>query len=156
MPVKWLSKEKSLKLLASEKYGRLATCGNDRPYITPINFVLLNGKIYFHSGFQGRKIDNLKSNPKISFEVSRCGKLFAAPHAKNFTFRFWSVLVDGIVRQIDDADLKLAVLNRFMEKYASGYEYIPLTRNDMAGVNIFEISIKKISGKVSADSSLDL
>lgn len=152
MPVKWLAREKALKLLSKEKYGRLATCNElGQPYITPVNFVVKDEKIYFHCGFSGRKIDNLRQNRKVAFEVSRIGKLFATPHAKNFTYRYWCVLVEGIARQIDEVQMKLDVLNSFMEKYASGYEYFPLTEGDMKSVNIFEISIDKISGKVSID-----
>ena len=152
MPVKWLSKEKSLKLLKKAKCGRLATCNKAKqPYITPLNFVLLNGKIYFHCGFIGQKIDNLKSNPRVCFEVSRLGKLYAAPQAKNFSYRFWSVLVFGRASQISEAKFKLKVLNKIMDKYASGHNFTPLLLEDTTAVNIIEITIDKISGKVSVD-----
>ena len=38
-----------------------------------------------------------------------------------------------------------------MKKYASGYDYVPLTIEDTKIVNIVEITIEKISGKVSVD-----
>jgi len=152
MPVKWKTKEKSLRLLKKAKYGRLATCGEDKqPYITPVNHVLIDEKIYFHCSFKGQKINNLEDNPKVCFEVSRIGKLYVAPHAKNFSNRFWSVLVFGNASQVTNEKLKLKVLNEIMEKYAPGYEYVPLTLEDTKTVNIIEITIDKISGKVSVD-----
>jgi len=152
MPVKWLTKQKSLRLLNKAKYGRLATTDeNQQPYITQINHVLMGEKIYFHCAFTGQKIDNIKSNPKVCFEVSRLGKLYAAPHAKNFSNRFWSVLVFGKALQVENTNLKLKVLNKIMEKYAAGYNYIPLTIEDTKIVNIVEITIDKISGKVSVN-----
>lgn len=152
MPTKWLTEEKSLRLLKSAVYGRLATCGRDhQPYITPVNFVVVENKIYFHCGFDGRKIENLKINPAVCFEVSRHGKLYPAPRALNFTMRYWSVLVFGRATQVNDPSEKLVVMNRLMEKYADNYNYIPLTLDDMKSCNLVEISIEKITGKVSVD-----
>jgi len=152
MPVRWLDKEKCLRLLEKTKYGRLATCGEDNlPYITPLNFVLLRGKIYFHCGFSGRKIKNIITNPQVCFEISRLGKLYSAAYAKNFTFRFWSVLVFGSAMQVQDEKLKLEIINKIMQKYAHGYDFLPPTPIDAASVNIVEIKINEISGKVSVD-----
>jgi len=150
MSIKWLSKEKCFRLLKKEKYGRLATSDlNGQPYIVPLNFVLLENKIYFHGGFKGRKLENLRSNARVCFEVSRIGKLQAAPQAKNFSYRFWSVLVEGSAREIKNAELKLAVLNALMKKYAADYHFTPLSLSDMVDVHVVEMAVEKLSGKVS-------
>lgn len=147
-----MTHEKCLRLLKKAVYGRLATSGpENEPYITPLNFVLYDGKIYFHCAFDGKKIENLRHNPSVCFEISASGKLYAAPHAKNFTMRFWSVLAFGEARQIEDPALKLDVLNALMDKYAAGYDFTPLTIEDTKTVNIFEIIIQKINGKISVD-----
>jgi len=153
MPVKWLTREKCLRLLRRAVYGRLATCGlNNEPYITPMNFVLFNDCLYFHCAFDGDKLANLRRNPHVCFEISAAGKLHAAPLAKNFSMRYWSVLVFGEAKQIDNAALKLEALNALMDKYARGYQYVPLQIEDTANVNIVEIAIQKMSGKVSVDA----
>ncbi|MGY0372254.1 pyridoxamine 5'-phosphate oxidase family protein [Clostridium sp. JNZ J1-5] len=155
MPVKWISKDKCMTLLSKAVYGRLATSGEDaQPYITPINFVIYNDKVYFHTGFKGRKLDNLSKNPKVCLEVSASGKIYATPHARNFTMRFWSILVFGKATIVKDKELKLTVLNLLMEKHAKGYKYEPLSIDDMEIVNIVEISMDEITGKVSVDPSL--
>ncbi len=147
-----MTQEKCLRLLKKALYGRLATSGpENEPYITPLNFVLYYDKIYFHCAFEGKKIENLRHNPNVCFEVSASGKLYAAPHAKNFTMRFWSVLAFGEARPIDDPNMKLNALNALMDKYATGYDFIPLTIEDTKIVNVIEITIQKISGKVSVD-----
>lgn len=152
MPVKWLSREKSITLLSKEIYGRVATCGKDgQPYITPVNFIVHHEKIYFHTGFQGRKLENIKDNPKVCFEVSRSGKMYPTPHASDFTMRFWSVLVFEKAQIIQGKEEKLVVLNSIMDKYAQQYEYHTLDLKDMDIVNVIEISIDEITGKVSLD-----
>ena len=140
MPTKWLTEEKSLRLIKLAVYGRLATCSDDhQPYITPVNFVLIEKRIYFHCGLAGRKIDNLKSNPRICFEVSRHGKLYAAPRALNFTMRYWSVLAFGRAIQINDP-----------EKHASKSEpkgsAPPAT---MAATKMDKKAIKTLTGRES-------
>ncbi len=152
MPVEWFSRDKCMELLSEAVYGRLATCGDQgRPYITPINFVLREGKIYFHTGFRGRKLDNLEQNPQICLEISEAGKIYAAPHARDFTMRFWSVLVFGRAAEVEDENLKLTVMNLLLEKYAPGYRYEPLSLADMGSVNVIEITMDEVSGKVSVD-----
>lgn len=152
MPVKWLTREKCLKLLEKPVYGRLGTCGRGgHPYITPVNYVLLKERIYIHCAFTGRKLENLSHSPSACFEVSAAGRLFPGPRARDFTMRFWSVLVFGQARILDDPGLKLRIMRRFMRKYASGYGFHPLEREDMKDVNVLEISIDEISGKASLD-----
>ena len=152
MPVEWFSRDKCMELLARAVYGRLATCGEDgQPYITPINPVVLENKIYFHTGFRGRKLENLRCNPRACLEISEVGKIYAAPHARDFTMRFWSVLLFGRAAEVEDENLKLKVMNLLLEKYASGYRYEPLSLDDMEGVNVVEITMDEISGKVSVD-----
>jgi nitroimidazol reductase NimA-like FMN-containing flavoprotein (pyridoxamine 5'-phosphate oxidase superfamily) len=152
MPVKWMSREKCLKLLDRAVYGSLATCGSDlQPYITPVNFVLVGETIYFHCGSEGRKLDNIEQNVQVCFEVSRHGKLYAAPRAQNFSMRYWSILVFGKANPVHDVDKKLKVMNKLMEKYAAEYDYVPLTMEDMKNCHLIAISIDEISGKVSVD-----
>lgn len=109
------------------------------------------GKIYFHTGFRGRKLDNLEQNPQICLEISEAGKIYAAPHARDFTMRFWSVLVFGRAAEVEDENLKLTVMNLLLEKYAPGYRYEPLSLADMGSVNVIEITMDEVSGKVSVD-----
>lgn len=152
MPVEWLSRNKCVELLSQAVYGRLASCGDDeKPYITPVNFVLFDDKIYFHSGFRGRKLDNLQQNPRVCLEISEPGKIYAPPRARDFTMRFWSVLVFGKASVVEDRGLKLTVMNSLMEKYAHGYRYEPLTLADMDAVNVIAVTMDEISGKASVD-----
>lgn len=152
MPVEYFAREKCIELLSKAVYGRLATCGdNGQPYITPINFVIRDDKIYFHTGFQGRKLDNLSRNPQVCLEISEPGKIYATPHARNFTMRFWSILVFGKASVVEDNNLKLSVMNLLMEKYARDYQYEPLSLDDMDIVNVLEITMDEITGKASID-----
>ncbi len=64
-----LSKKVS-KLIARERVCRVATSGGDgHPHVVPVCHVLAGGKIYFGSGDDGRKVTNLRENPRIALTV---------------------------------------------------------------------------------------
>ncbi|MCK5220561.1 MAG: pyridoxamine 5'-phosphate oxidase family protein, partial [Candidatus Aminicenantes bacterium] len=48
---------------------RLGLINKGLAYIVPMNFGYEGGYIYFHSANEGTKIDILKQNPKVSFQI---------------------------------------------------------------------------------------
>jgi len=152
MPVEWLSEEKCKKMLPQQTYGRLATVGKDgKPYITPVNYVYMNDAIYFHTGFKGRKLDNIAAAPSVCFEISAPGNLYISERACGFTMRFWCILAEGKAETVTSPDEKADVLNALMKKYAARYEFSDPTDEEIAKVNIIKINVEHISGRLSID-----
>jgi nitroimidazol reductase NimA-like FMN-containing flavoprotein (pyridoxamine 5'-phosphate oxidase superfamily) len=56
-------------ILKRTEVGRLALCDGSAPYIIPLNFAYLNGKIGFHCDWKGKKLDIIAKNPRCCFEV---------------------------------------------------------------------------------------
>jgi len=63
------------KLLNSQVTGRLGCMLDDKPYIVPINYVFRDSGIYAHSG-PGRKIDAMRKNPLVCFQVDEVISVF--------------------------------------------------------------------------------
>jgi nitroimidazol reductase NimA-like FMN-containing flavoprotein (pyridoxamine 5'-phosphate oxidase superfamily) len=57
------------EILNRAEVGRLALCDGSTPYVIPLNFAYLNGKIGFHCAFEGKKLDIIAKNPRCCFEV---------------------------------------------------------------------------------------
>jgi nitroimidazol reductase NimA-like FMN-containing flavoprotein (pyridoxamine 5'-phosphate oxidase superfamily) len=57
------------EILKRAEVGRLALIDGVSPYIIPINFAYLNGKIGFHCDGKGKKLDIIAKNPRCCFEV---------------------------------------------------------------------------------------
>ena len=58
------------KLLTRERVCRVATVGEGgMPHIVPVCPVLVEGKVYFASGSDSRKVRNLKVNPRLAVLV---------------------------------------------------------------------------------------
>ena len=63
-----LNKKELIDLLESQVFGRLACSNNGEPYVVPINYVYRDNAIYAHSG-NGKKIEMMRANPKVCFQV---------------------------------------------------------------------------------------
>lgn len=58
------------RLLAGERVSRVATAGpGGIPHVVPVCHVLRGGRIYFASGRAGRKMRNLRANPRVTLVV---------------------------------------------------------------------------------------
>lgn len=55
-------------LLDEVEYGTLSLCAK-KPYSIPVNFVHVEGSIYFHGSYSGKKMDIIKENPLASFSI---------------------------------------------------------------------------------------
>jgi nitroimidazol reductase NimA-like FMN-containing flavoprotein (pyridoxamine 5'-phosphate oxidase superfamily) len=57
------------QIIMNNSICRIGLCNNNQPYVVPMNFGYKNNCLYIHSTKQGKKIDILKDNPNICFEV---------------------------------------------------------------------------------------
>lgn len=78
---------------------RLGLCDGQRPYVVPVNFgyEVRQGQIwlYFHCANQGRKLDMLKRNPSVCFEMDCEHDLVLDPTPCACGYRFASVIGEG-------------------------------------------------------------
>ena len=66
------SKDKIKKFLDTESTGRIASIDeNGYPQIIPMNFIFLDDAIYMHSHIRGEKLQNIRRNEKVGFEVDK-------------------------------------------------------------------------------------
>jgi nitroimidazol reductase NimA-like FMN-containing flavoprotein (pyridoxamine 5'-phosphate oxidase superfamily) len=62
--------KKVAELIHRERVCRVATAGpGGMPHLVPVCQVVAGGKIYFGSGTDGRKVENLKANPQVAVTV---------------------------------------------------------------------------------------
>jgi nitroimidazol reductase NimA-like FMN-containing flavoprotein (pyridoxamine 5'-phosphate oxidase superfamily) len=153
MPIRWMSEEDACALLAAGTEGRLATCDSaGQPYITPLNYLFHEGKIYFHCNLTGRKLDNLAENGRVCFEVSEVTKMtITNDRPCSCATRYTSVLAFGAARVVADHAEKAALLNLLVAKHAAGKPFQPVDEQKAATCAVVEICIDEISGKMNVD-----
>jgi nitroimidazol reductase NimA-like FMN-containing flavoprotein (pyridoxamine 5'-phosphate oxidase superfamily) len=152
MPQQQLPLDATIELLTQEAVGYLATCDPaGPPYITPLNYLYHQGKIYFHCAKEGRKLANITANNQVSFAVSRFDKSVFAPVACHCSTRYTSALVFGTARIVEDAPRKIHLLNALVAKFAAGRPFTPIDAHAAAGCTVVEIAIGSIHGKRNVD-----
>jgi nitroimidazol reductase NimA-like FMN-containing flavoprotein (pyridoxamine 5'-phosphate oxidase superfamily) len=130
--------------------GRLGLAVNNIPYVVPLNYVYHNGAIYFHCAGEGRKIDMLKANPRICFEVDEHYGTVPSNKPTPHSTHYASVIVFGQAYIVDDLQQKFEALQALLDKYAPGRHYRPLRLNEARTVTVVKISIEAMTGKTRA------
>ena len=140
-----ITNEETFSILEKGEYGFLSTVSSDNePYGVALNYCLVNGSIYFHCALEGRKINNLNHNPKVSFCV--VGKTEVLPD--KFGTKYESCIVQGKASESFGKEKQLALeglVNKYSKDFFSGgLEYIKKLEDK---TRVFKISIETISGK---------
>ena len=111
-------------ILRKSKVCRLAMVDGDKPYMVPLNFGYSDGCLFFHCAKQGRKIDLIKKNPNICFEVDELIRLKKASLACDWGIDFKSVIGSGKAQFLEDSKEKIQALNAIMSQYSGRtFEY---------------------------------
>ncbi len=149
-----MNEEDACEFLRAGTEGRLATCdAAGQPYISPLNYLFHQGKIYFHSQKSGRKLCNIAENSRVCFEVSAAAKIDVSDdRACACATRYTSVLTFGVARVLTDNREKAELLNLLTEKFAAGKAFQPVSEKNAAGCAVVEIAVEQISGKRNVDS----
>ena len=91
-----LSTEQMDSLLDFVEVGHLGTLGeNGFPYVTPVHFVRMNGRVYFHGLAVGQKLKNLRADSRVCFEVEGPHQYIQADTPCDTNTAYESVIITG-------------------------------------------------------------
>ena len=145
------------RILSSTTIGRLATMGIDGyPYITPVNFVFLEEKIYFHCAPKGEKLDNIARDGRVCFEVdvplAYLDVAFDPNRPICHLHQFYHcVIIRGTASVVQDGARKVAALNALVVKHEIIADFESVTEK-MPGYKACKvIEIKPVSITAKSD-----
>ena len=142
-----LSGEECIGILKNEMRGVLSVLGDDGyPYGLPIDhwYNEENGKLYFHSGKTGHKIDALKKCDKVSFCAYDQGTRREGEWALNIR----SVVAFGRVKLIEEQETVVEICRKLSFKYTQDAAYIEdEIRKYASGTMLLEMTIEHLTGK---------
>ncbi len=142
-----LSEEECTEILRKSKRGVLSVQGDDGyPYGVPINhwYCEEDGRLYFHSGKTGHKIDAILRSDKASFCVLDDG----VRDPGEWWLTFCSVIVFGRIEPVEDPAEALAISRKLSLKFTSDEAYIEEeVRRSGPAVFCFALIPEHISGK---------
>jgi len=111
-------------IIRKAKVMRLAMVEGDHPYLIPLNFGYESGILYFHTGLKGRKIDVIRKNPHVCFEMDVDHEMVESEIACKWTMKFCSVVGHGQAVFIESNSEKRIGLDAIMRQYSDqSYTY---------------------------------
>lgn len=142
-----LSLEETEAVLERGTSGVLSVSGDDGyPYGVPVSYIYEDGKIYFHCGRSGHKIDAIAGNEKVSFCVIDKDQIVP----EEFTTYFRSAVAFGRARIIEDDGAKREAVRKLAVKYCPALSEESIEKaidNEFPGLCMVEIAIDHLSGK---------
>ncbi len=142
-----LSNEECIDILKKQLRGVLSVSGdNGYPYGMPLNHFYNeeDGKLYFHSGRSGHKIDAILRDPKASFCVYDEG----TRENGNWYLTIKSVIVFGRIEIVEDRETIYDIARKLSYKFTDDKAYI---ENEIEtsgpGTLMFALVPEHISGK---------
>jgi hypothetical protein len=126
---------------------RIGLVDGDEAYIVPMNYGYHNGSLWFHSAPHGRKIELIRKNSLVTFEITRSEELVMGKMACDWTSRYRSVMGRGRMEIIADKEAKKEGLDVIMRKYGAEGELVyrdsSLDRMVILKLNIDDLSAKQ-------------
>src|ERR671932_2105960 len=163
------SAKKLIEFLNTQAVGRIATIDAEGyPQVIPMNFVYVRAitmcihsnciiksdAVYMHSHPIGEKLDNIKRNSQVGFEVDQyiCflpSYYFHSSDASQADTLYISVVIKGNALLIEDNIEKANALNALMEKYQKEGRYDRLEPNmrSVQEVSVIKIVPREMHGK---------
>jgi len=127
---------------------RIALSEDNVPYVVPLNFGYKDNFLYFHSAKEGTKIDMIRKNNTVCFEIDIDSKLIEAERPCDWSTEYYSIIGFGEAFLVEDLEEKREALDIIMEHYSgkSSFEYPEKIINNLA---VIKVRIESMTGKKS-------
>jgi len=125
---------------------RVGLAEDNVPYVVPVHFGYAGKCLYFHCATQGKKLDIIRRNNNVCFEIDTDYQLVRpdGPPCK-CSARYRSVIGFGKASVIEDRGEKAAALNIVSQHYGSSpYQF---SDEEMEGVAVVKIDVSNMTGK---------
>lgn len=138
------------KIIAKADVCRIAMANNNVPYLVTLNFGYVAEPapaFYFHCAPAGRKLEMIKLNNTVCFELDTDHELIKGEKSCDWGMKFSSVVGYGRITVVEDEQERVKGLNALMDHFgASGlhsYEPRIMRHTTVLRLDVDEISCKK-------------
>ena len=113
-------------ILDAARVLHLGLAVNNEPYVVPLNYgyIMENGKLvlYLHSAQRGKKLDMLRANPNVFFEMD-CDRVpFESKLPCQYGMVYSSIMGRGVATIVEDVEEKKRAMTILM-KTQSGKDF---------------------------------
>ena len=111
--------EQILHILDTGKVLHLGLAVNDEPYVVPMNYgyTMEDGRLtlYLHSAVRGKKLDMMRANPKVFFEIDCDRKAFEGRVPCQYGMAYSSIMGRGTATIVEDVEEKKQAMTILMK-----------------------------------------
>ena len=111
--------EQILRILDAGKVLHLGLAVDNEPYVVPMNYgyTMEDGKLtlYLHSALQGKKLDMMRANPNVFFEIDCDLMPFEGRVPCQYGLVYSSVMGRGTARIVEDVEEKKQAMTVLMK-----------------------------------------
>lgn len=147
MSTKTITDRKIIDLILKEStICRLAMIDQMEPYLIPLNYGYFDNALYIHSAPIGRKIEILKRNKRVCFEIDLPAEIVRNELSCDWSTKARSLIGYGTVEIITDSAEKRRGLDIIMAQHgkSSGNNY---KDSLVDSIVILKLLIEEITGK---------
>ena len=111
--------EQILHILDTGKVLHLGLAVNDEPYVVPMNYgyTMEDGRLtlYLHSAVRGKKLDMMRANPKVFFEIDCDRETFEGRVPCQYGMVYSSIMGRGTATIVEDVEEKKQAMTILMK-----------------------------------------
>ena len=136
-----------LEILSKAHICRVAFFDDEYPYIVPMNYGYNDGCLYFHGAPEGRKLDLLRKNNKVGFEIELEHEIIKDDLSCKWTTKYRSIIGTGIMEIVTENEEKTAGLDYLMVQH--GKTDNTYNKHMVNFIVVLKLKIESMSGKQS-------
>jgi nitroimidazol reductase NimA-like FMN-containing flavoprotein (pyridoxamine 5'-phosphate oxidase superfamily) len=137
-------------IFATAGVCRIAMVDHGEPYIVPLNFGYRDNALYIHSADAGRKIDILKRNSRVCFEIEGASAIIKHAEPCHWGTKSRSLIGYGRVEIVTDFQEKKRGLDIILAHYGKTDQNV-YDEKQLRAVVILRISIESVTCKQVGD-----
>jgi len=126
---------------------RIGLVDGDEPYVVPVCFGYERKVLYFHGALEGRKVELIKKNNQICFEIDTDVEVVKSEKPCGWTMKYRSVIGVGRAYILESDEEKCHGLRLIMKHYSGDEFSFPKPKLDKTLV--VKVDIRSITGKQS-------
>lgn len=107
--------------LRHSRAGIVGISAGEYPYAVPVNFVWMDGCVYFHGMGSGKKVRLLEEHPKVCFTVYEEAGTVTDPVPCKVDTAYMSVMLFGTAQRVEDFEESAAALQQLLHKFMPGF-----------------------------------
>ncbi len=140
-----MDREEIESIIGNADVCRLGLSVDNIPYIVPLNFGYRNNCLYFHTAKIGKKMDMIKTNNRVCFEMDIDHEVVRAENPCDWNMKFQSVIGYGKAFLLEEIEEKRQALDIIVEHY-SGHPDV-YKEKMVEHLAVIKVKVESMTGK---------